>query len=179
MDIRPPFAHTSSMEKTKIKLRQQGFLKDFLKCGITGWCLEIMFTSIDSILSQDWRLMGRTSILMFPIYGLGAILGPVCRWVDRWVDEGIWDLGVSLKDRLLRHGMMDMVLIFCGEYLFGLFLRGLGICPWDYSGRPTNINGLIRLDFAPLWFLTGLLFEGMSRSSPVWEKTEKIPSSHL
>ncbi len=138
-----------------------------MRCGVTGWCLEIMFTSVDSMLTQDWRLMGRTSLLMFPIYGLGAILGPVGRWADRWLDKGIWECGISIKDQLLRHGMLDMVLIFCGEYLFGTFLRSLGICPWDYAGRPTNINGLIRLDFAPLWFLTGLLFEWMSSKSPI------------
>lgn len=151
----------------KIRTIRQGFLNDFLRCGVTGWCLEILFTSVDSILTQDWRLMGRTSLLMFPIYGLGAILGPVGRWADRWLDEGIWDRGISIKDQILRHGMLDMVLIFCGEYLFGTFLRGLGVCPWDYTGRPTNINGLIRLDFAPLWFLTGLLFEWMSSKSPI------------
>ena len=55
-----------------------------------------------------------------------------------------------------------MVLIFCAEYLFGFWMRRIGICPWDYSGRPTNVNGLIRLDFAPLWFGTGLLFEGIT-----------------
>lgn len=115
---------------------------------------------MDSILTRDWRLMGRTSLFMFPIYGLGALLGPIGRWIDGWLDKGIWEeAGTSLKELALRHGMIDMVLIFCAEYLFGFWMRRLGICPWDYSGRPTNVNGLIRLDFAPLWFLTGLLFE--------------------
>lgn len=35
--------------------------------------------------------------------------------------------------------------------------------PWDYTGRNTNIDGLIRLDFAPLWFATGLLFEQITK----------------
>ncbi len=69
---------------------------------------------------------------------------------------------IPLRDLALRHGMIDMVLIFCAEYLFGFWMRRIGICPWDYSGRPTNVNGLIRLDFAPLWFGTGLLFEGIT-----------------
>lgn len=162
-------------------------MQNFLKCGTVGWCLEILFTSVDSILSRDWRLMGRTSLLMFPIYGLGALLGPIGRWIDRWLDEGVWEPGViaasallgfdkerkgaagshlladiPLRDLALRHGMIDMVLIFCAEYLFGFWMRRIGICPWDYSGRPTNVNGLIRLDFAPLWFGTGLLFEGIT-----------------
>ena len=41
---------------------------------MTGWCLEVVFTSMESILIHDWRLMGRTSLLMFPIYGCGALL---------------------------------------------------------------------------------------------------------
>ena len=39
----------------------------------------------------------------------------------------------------------------------------MGVCPWDYTGRHSNIDGLIRLDFAPLWFMTGLLFEQITK----------------
>ena len=59
--------------------------------------------------------------------------------------------------------MFYMVLIFTAEYLSGAFLQGLGMCPWDYTGYQTSVNGLIRLDFAPLWFATGLLFEQISK----------------
>lgn len=143
--------------------RKNRFIQNFFKCGTAGWCLEILFTAAESILTHDWRLMGKTSLLMFPIYGLGALLWPVGRLIDRWLEEGIPQLErASLSDRVLRHGMIDMVLIFCAEYFFGSWLQRAGICPWDYTGRPTNVNGLIRLDFAPLWFLTGLLFERIS-----------------
>ena len=30
---------------------------NFMKCGIAGWCLEVMFTSVESVLARDWRLM--------------------------------------------------------------------------------------------------------------------------
>ena len=64
------------------------FLKNFFKCGIAGWCLEVIFTSAESILARDWRLMGHTSLLMFPIYGMGALLGPIGSRVEsmdwRW-----------------------------------------------------------------------------------------------
>ena len=68
-----------------------------------------------------------------------------------------------LWDKILRHGMLYMVLIFVAEYISGTWLRAKGICPWDYTGRHSNINGLIRLDFAPLWFCTGLLFERITK----------------
>ena len=136
---------------------------NFFKCGVTGWCLEVIFTSVESILAHDWRLIGRTSLLMFPIYGMGALLAPISTMVDRWIGE----LQIRPSDRIVRHGMLDMVLIFTTEYLAGMWLRARGMCPWDYSGRPTNVNGLIRLDFAPCWFLAGLLFEQIAASRPL------------
>ena len=59
---------------------------NFCKCGVTGWCLEVMFTSVESMMLHDWRLMGKTSLLMFPIYGLGALLAPIGKGIDRWLD---------------------------------------------------------------------------------------------
>ena len=150
--------HTSTME-TIAYLKQTG--KNFCKCGIAGWCLEVIFTSVESMMLHDWRLIGKTSLLMFPIYGMGALLAPIGKAVDWWVDTDA--MGVSRGDQLLRHGMLYMVLIFVAEYISGAWLRARGICPWDYTGRHSNVNGLIRLDFAPLWFGTGLLFEQITK----------------
>lgn len=110
-------------------------------------------------MASDWRLMGRTSLLMFPIYGMGALLSPLSAMVDRWLGED----GMRPADRCMRHGMIYMVLIFTAEYLSGAWLKSLGICPWDYHGNRSSINGLIRLDFAPLWFGMGLLFEQITK----------------
>ena len=101
-----------------------------------------MFTSVESVLAHDWRLIGRTSLLMFPIYGMGALLSPIGTAVDCWIGE------LPLRP---------------AEYLTGMWLRARGMCPWDYSGRQASVNGLIRLDFAPLWFMTGLLFEQITK----------------
>lgn len=148
--------------------------KNFCKCGIAGWCLEIVFTSVESIMLRDWRLMGRTSLWMFPIYGMGVLLAPIGRGIDRWLDVRtplgtVWETGyrpaepMTKKERLVRHGLLYMVLIFVAEYAAGTWLRRRGFCPWDYTGRHSNVNGLIRLDFAPLWFATGLLFEEITK----------------
>ena len=135
---------------------------NFCKCGVTGWCLEVIFTSVGSIAAHDWRLMGNTSLLMFPIYGLGALLTPIGQTVDRWLQVTPGEV-LAGTDRLVRHGMLYMVIIFVAEYLFGMLLKAGGVCPWDYSGLHSNIDGLIRLDFAPLWFMTGLLFEQITK----------------
>lgn len=144
------------MENTEKLLE---FWKNFIKCGVAGWCMEIIFTSAESIAVGDMRLMGRTSLLMFPIYGLGALLGPICQWLDRWLGDAE---RLGIRDKIWRHGTNNMVLIFLAEYLSGAFLKFYGICPWDYSGRFFNVDGLIRLDFAPFWFGAGLLFEGIT-----------------
>ena len=114
---------------------------------------------MESILIHDWRLMGQTSLLMFPIYGCGAFLAPIGSLVDRWIGDG----PLNRTDWIIRHGFLYMVLIFTAEYLSGAFLQARGICPWNYTGFQTSVNGLIRLDFAPLWFATGLLFEQISK----------------
>ena len=57
----------------------------------------------------------------------------------------------------------NKVFIFIGEFFTGSLLRKMDACPWDYSDAPLNIRGLIRLDYAPLWFGAGLLFEKILR----------------
>jgi len=53
-----------------------------------------------------------------------------------------------------------MILIFFVEYTTGYFLENLvGVCPWDYSDKKFSVNGYVRLDYAPVWFSAGLLFE--------------------
>ena len=60
-------------------------LKDFFRCGIAGWCLEILFTSVEAWMRGDVKIMGTTSVIMFPIYAAGAILPDIVKWCDRWL----------------------------------------------------------------------------------------------
>ncbi len=55
--------------------------------------------------------------------------------------------------------MIWLMVIWAIEYVSGLILVGiLGVYPWRYTD-PLSINGLITLRFAPVWFVSGLLFE--------------------
>ena len=118
---------------------------DFLLCGLTGWCLEILFTSLGSIRKKDMRLIGQTSVWMFPIYGTAAIIRPFYRHIHM--------LPALIRSIIYAAG------IFGFEFFSGSLLKKHHLCPWDYSNVPTNINGVIRLDYAPVWMITGLIFE--------------------
>lgn len=121
------------------------FFHNFIRCGLTGWCMEILFTALDSLRRRDMTLKGNTSVWMFPIYGCVAVLSPVSRLLK---GKPFWFRGLTY-----------MSMIFSGEYLTGRILEKRQLCPWDYSRSRWNIRHLIRLDFAPFWFGAGLLFE--------------------
>lgn len=118
---------------------------NFIKCGVTGWCLEILWTGLGSLLQADKRMLSTTSLLMFPIYGMAACLKPLC--------------GLLKNRNVLFRGGVYTVIIFTAEYISGRFLSYFHMCPWDYTGAKASIRGLIRLDYAPAWFITGLIME--------------------
>ena len=122
------------------------FLKDFLLCGLIGWCNECFWTGLSSLKEhKDKRLLCQTSVWMFPIYGMAAMLSPISTWI-------------SGANTLIRGGVYT-ICIFAVEFLSGSFLKKLHVCPWDYSKAKLNIRGVIRLDYAPAWFALGLLYE--------------------
>lgn len=136
--------------------------KDFLRCGLTGWCMEILFTSFHAFRKRDMRLTGRTSLWMFPIYGSAAFLKPLFKILHN-------------RPVILR-GSIYMTLIFAAEYITGHILSRHKLCPWDYGHCRCHINRLIRLDFAPNWFMAGLLFERLLLNTQLQDETRKISS---
>lgn len=123
----------------------QKLFKDFIKCGILGWCLEITFTALHSLQQRKMSLQGTTSLWMFPIYGACCLLKPVCSLVKgcHW----------------LVRGCIYALCIFTAEYASGFFLQKKELCPWNYGRARWNIGRVIRLDYAPCWIITGLLME--------------------
>jgi len=84
--------------------KQETFImrRNFFICGLTGWCLEILFTSIGNCSRHDLRLIGQTSIWMFPIYGMACIIKPLYRYFK--------------KLPALFRGFIYSTGIFCFEY---------------------------------------------------------------
>lgn len=110
-----------------------------------GWAMEIFWTGLHAFRVRNLKLIGSSSLWMFPIYGSAAFLAPVMQ---------------KLKDiSLFKRGFIYMSCIFLGEYISGMLLKRRNMCPWDYSRTPYHLNGVIRLDYAPVWFLVGLLYE--------------------
>ena len=95
---------------------------------------------------------GQTSLLMLPVYGLAALIRPAYYKLARFP--------------VMVRGIIYSCGIFFVEFLSGSFFQKLHICPWDYSHVPLQYKGVIRLDYAPLWFFTGLFFEWLLRQNP-------------
>jgi uncharacterized membrane protein len=121
-------------------------MRNYIIYGLLGWCAEIAWTGLGSLLSGDPRLTAKTYLWMFPIYGLAVFFEPVHDRIRPWPAP--------------IRGLVWMLAFFAVEYLTGWLVRALvGASPWDYSGAVFNIHGLIRLDYAPVWFFLGLLYE--------------------
>ena len=117
----------------------------FLIFGVIGWCLEIIWTGFGALFRGDFRMSSKTSVWMFPIYGCAAFFRPVIYSV--------------LPYPLILRGLFYVLLIFSIEFIAGITMKQFHACPWDYSEAKLNVKGIIRLDYAPVWFVVGMLFE--------------------
>ena len=135
--------------------RRGSFFKNFILCGMGGWCMECFWTGLHSVIShKDPFLYCRTSVWMFPIYGMAVFIGP---------------LSQQLKDRpLLLRGFIYMFLIFTIEFSTGEILKRYHACPWNYSSSQFHFDGVIRLDYAPVWFVVGLIYEYLLLNDPMF-----------
>ena len=125
------------------------FFKDFLICGACGWCMEILFTGLNQLRRRNMSMTGQSSLLMFPIYGMAALIRPIARFFQK---KSFW-----------VRGSIYTGIIFLGEFLSGSYLKKRGNCPWDYTKSHYHIRSIIRLYYAPYWFLAGLFFEQILR----------------
>jgi len=121
----------------------------FAVYGCFGLFMETIWTGLVSVFRGDKNLRCHTYLWMFFIYGLGIFFEPVHEFIRGF----LW----------IYRGFIWAALIFAIEYITGYLLKKtIGECPWDY-GRDgeviTSIKGFIRLDFLPVWFCVGLMFE--------------------
>jgi uncharacterized membrane protein len=138
----------------------------FVAYGLIGWCAEVAFTGVhDFVRTRDRRLPSRSSLWMFPIYGL---LAPLYEPLH----DAMRDRGVPAPARAAVYGFLIMVI----EYATGSGLRkAIGDAPWDYGDARWNIHGLVRLDYFPMWAAAGLALEPVhDRLAGRLSKTEEL-----
>ena len=113
--------------------------------GLLGMNMEIFWTGLAPSGEKTLNFIGHTSIWMFFIYGLAVV---VLEPVHRLIGNENWFL----------RGCVWASVIFALEFMSGGLLRLFGIEAWRYTGG-LSVMGLIRLDYAPVWFAVGLIFE--------------------
>ena len=121
-------------------------LRRYFIYGNLGIFMEVFWTGMQSFIKRgDICLTGTTSVIMFFIYGLVVFMEPLFKQLK----------GQSAIVRGMTYGL----LIFAIEFFSGTGLKAVNACPWDYSSAVYNINGLVRLDYYPVWIFVGLVYE--------------------
>jgi hypothetical protein len=123
----------------------------FLIYAALGWCAEIIWTAVTRKISgkaRDWRLLGETSLWVFPLYGS----------IPFWFEP----LHETLRSQfVVSRALVYLLCAWAAEYMGGwLIWKVSGTKPWDYAtARGGSLNGLIRWNFIFVWPWVGLGLE--------------------
>lgn len=114
----------------------------FMIGSVGGWILEVLFRRFFS--AKKWINPGFLNGTYLPMYGFGTVLLfcacfiPIPQW------------GITL---ILTVGLTLM------EYITGIiFIKGMKIKLWDYSGQWGNIQGIICPLFSLFWGIIAAIF---------------------
>lgn len=129
-------------------------MASFIAVGIT---LEVFWTAIiNSIKSKDRKLTGKTYLWMFPIYALVP-------FIYIFGMKYMQDINIFIK------AIIYMLAFYLLELSTGYIIRKIvGVSPWNYRGYEikifekeykANYKGLICLEYAPIWYLYGIMGE--------------------
>ncbi|MDO8571491.1 MAG: hypothetical protein Q7R79_02335 [bacterium] len=115
-----------------------------------GLGMEVAFTATRNVLFRKNKSgMGYSSIWYAPLYACAPVFFFL---FHTWLFAFPWFL----------RGLLYVASIFAVEYCGMSALRillGKSPSESEYRRSRWNIHGLIRLDYAPLWFLAGFAFE--------------------
>ncbi|XP_071387535.1 transmembrane protein 229B-like [Centroberyx affinis] len=117
--------------------------------ALHGCLCEVAFTAAwDWCHTRDGRLAGHSSLWALPMYATAIYLMESLR-------AGLLSRRRPLAARLLAYTLF----VYLWELSWGLGLRLLGACPWDYSGYRYNLAGLVTLEYALPWAVASLIAE--------------------
>jgi len=113
----------------------------FFAYGLAGWALDSLYVFAHTGRRRPSHLLNVT------VYGLAQPLFEP-------VHDRLRDRPVAVRAATYGVGILGV------EYVSGrLFRRLLGWAPWDYGRARFAVDGLIRLDYFPLWAAFGLGLE--------------------
>jgi hypothetical protein len=117
----------------------------FIFIGIT---MEVIATSImDFVKYRDPRLKGETYLWMLPVYA-------VVPYIYIFVQSTFPDIGWVVK------GLVYMLAFYLLELIAGLLIKAIvGVSPWNYKNYRFHFKEVICLDYAPVWFIYGIVGE--------------------
>ncbi|XP_068611652.1 transmembrane protein 229A [Brachionichthys hirsutus] len=125
----------------------------FLFFGMHGFLDEVLFTSVFSLVeTPDRSPGGYTSLWSFLMYGSCSFV------VERLYYHLRFGRGWGARRRLPVY----ICFIYTWEFSWGLVLRQLGACSWDYSHYPHNFMGLVTLLYLPGWVCLSLYQDVLS-----------------
>ena len=75
---------------------------DFLRCGAAGWCLEIFWTGLHAVGRKEWKMMGQSSLWMFPDLWYGSMYRT---YIQKYQKDPGSISGRSVHDRDLCGGI--------------------------------------------------------------------------
>lgn len=119
-----------------------------------------------SILCQSFA--GDSNIWSLPIYGISGLV--MEKMADKMLTKGV---------PMLLRGVIYLTWIYFWEYSTGFLLRSMDACPWDYSHYEYSIDGLITLEYGPLWLIGSLIMEKVviqNMSHLRWHPTPTVKS---
>jgi uncharacterized membrane protein len=113
----------------------------FLAYGVAGWVVDSLFVAAHTGRRRP------SSLLNLPVYALAQPLFEP-------LHDRLRQRPPALRGALYGAGILGV------EYASGQLLRRLaGRAPWDYGDARFAVDGLIRLDYLPLWAVFGLGLE--------------------
>ncbi|KAK7129622.1 hypothetical protein R3I93_019310 [Phoxinus phoxinus] len=128
-------------------------LARFVFFGMHGFLDEVVFTSVFNLFEKEDRtLKGHTSLWSFLMYGS-------CSFV---VEKLYLHLHFRRGWRTWQRLPIYICFIYAWEFSWGLALRQLGACSWDYSHYPLNFMGLVTLLYLPGWVCLSLYQDVLS-----------------
>ncbi|XP_070833266.1 transmembrane protein 229B-like [Chaetodon trifascialis] len=117
--------------------------------ALHGCLCEVAFTAVlDWCSTQDRRLAGHSSLWALPMYATAIYLM-----------ESLQALLLAQRHPLPARLLSYTVFIYLWEFSWGVGLRLLGACPWDYSGYRYNLGGLVTLEYALPWAMAAFIAE--------------------